>query len=373
MLRMTPRLHKPGLITVAVGLASVSLAACGSSTTGGGGSSSASTSKEIVAFLPPTSDPYAATWLKFGTEQAKKDGYKIRAIQTSDPAAAASQVQQALGSGRLPAAFVWWPVDPEAQVGSLAALSRSKVPVFQANQLPVKGSEKYLTSYTGVSDLQIGEVAGKAAIQARDALKKRGAKLHSSGGNVLVTALPVGYGATRDRLAGFKKAIAGSGLKIISVGNAKGFSANDAFTVTSQLIAANRSKGIDLVYGQMDDFSIGAIRALQQRRFKPGKDVEVIGGSCHGDDSQLKTGNQYNTIVQGAGLEGRFAFQTIATYLKNPKVSPGEYVAPADEGAEPALPAQISKANLIPTPLVTADSYASAKLWGVPAAQWCSY
>ncbi len=348
-------------------------AACGESgSSSGGGAGPGAGSKEIVAFLPPTSDPYAATWLKHGTAAAEKQGYKIRAIQTADSSAAASQVQQALG-GKKPAAFVWWPVEPEAQVGSLAALSRSKVPVFQANQLPVKGSEKYLTAYSGVSDLKVGEVSGQAAIEARDALKERGVKLHSEGGNVLVVALPVGYGATRDRLAGFKKAIEGSGLNIIDVGNAKGFSAQDAFTVTQQLIGANRAKGIDIVYGQMDDFSIGAIRALEQRGYKPGEDVEVIGGSCHGDDSQLKTGKQFNTAIQGAGLEGQFAIGTVIQYLKNPKVKPGEYVAPADPDSEPPMPAEISKLNLIPTPSVTAEKYSQAKLWGQPSAQWCTY
>jgi ABC-type sugar transport system substrate-binding protein len=288
----TPRASRRGRwVGAVVALGAITLTACGSSgdssgTTGGGSASAGNNgSKEIVAFLPPTSDPYAANWLKNATTAAGEAGYKIRAVQTADSSAAASQVQQALGNPNKPAAFIWWPVEPEAQVGSLRALSRSKVPVFQANQLPVKGSEDFITAYTGVSDIVVGEVAGKAAVEARDTMKERGDKLHSEGGNALVVALPVGYGATRDRLAGFKTGIEGSGLNIIDVGNAKGFSAQDAFTVTSQLISANRGKGIDVVYGQMDDFSVGAIRALEQAGYKPGKNVEVIGGSCHGDDS----------------------------------------------------------------------------------------
>ena len=55
------------------------------------------------------------------------------------------------------------------------------------------------------SDTLNGESSGKGGILARDALKGSG-KLHSPGGNVLVVALPAGYGATTDRLAGFKKA-----------------------------------------------------------------------------------------------------------------------------------------------------------------------
>jgi ABC-type sugar transport system substrate-binding protein len=326
-----------------------------------------------VAFLPPASDPYVANWLKAGQKAAEDAGYSMKVITEESGSAAAAQVQQVLGSGKLPALFVWWPVQPEAQVGSLAQLSQSKVPVFQVNQLPVEGSEKYLTAYAGVSDLEIGKVAGTAAIQARDELKERGVQLSSEGGNVLVPNLPVGYGATRDRLAGFEEAIKGSGLEVIAVGNAAGFAAQDAFTLTSQLIAANKSKGFDIVYGPEDDFAVGGIRALIQAGYKMGENVEMIGGSCHGDDSTLLDGTQYNTIIQGAGLEGQFAVDRMLQYLKNPKVEDGTYIAPEDPDKVPALPDTISKLNIIPTPLVLAADYPSATLWGTPDTTWCTY
>ena len=331
----------------------------------------AKANKQIVVFLPPTSDPYAATWLKYGTAAAKQAGYTIKAIQTADASAAASQVEQVVG-GTLPAAFVWWPIDPKAQIGSLARLHNTGVPVFQANQLPVKGSQQYLTAYSGVSDLVVGRQDGLAAVAARNALKAAGVKIHGQG-TVLVTALPPGYGATVDRLAGFRQAIAGSGLKIIGIGNTKGFDAQDAFNTTSELIAAHRSAGFDIVYGEEDDFAIGAIQALDQAGFHPSKNVEVIGGSCHGNDSQLRNGKQFSTVIQGAGLEGRFAFKTVAQYLKTKKVNPGTYQAPSSV-TEPPIPATISTMNLIPVPWVTAKNYVKgSRLWGEPSSFWCQY
>ncbi|MDQ0028481.1 ABC-type sugar transport system substrate-binding protein [Arthrobacter bambusae] len=224
-----------------------------------------------------------------------------------------------------------------------------------------------------MSDVEIGKIAGQAAIKARDALKKSGAQLTTPGGAVMVPNLPVGFGATKDRIAGFKSAIEGSGLTIVAEGNATGFSAQDAFTLTSQMIAANKSKGFDLVYAPEDDYAVGGIRALTQAGYKPGKNVEVIGGSCHGDDSTLKDKSQFNTIIQGAGLEGQFAMDRMLQYLKKPKVQDGQYVAPADADAVPKFPDTVSKLNIIPTPLVVAGDYPTAKLWGTPDTQWCTY
>jgi ABC-type sugar transport system substrate-binding protein len=346
------------------------LAGCGAN---GSGTSGSAAKKSIVAFLPPASDPYVANWLKAGTAEAKKSGYTIRVITESSASAATTQVQQVLGGGDLPAMFVWWPVDPASQVGTLAQLHASKVPVFQVNQLPVAGSEKYITAYAGVSDTEIGKVAGHAAIEARDALRKSGAISSSAGGTVIVPNLPVGYGATVDRLAGFKQAIKGSGISVVDVGNATGFAAQDAFTLTSQMVAADRSKNFNLVYAPEDDFAVGAIRALTQAGYKVGTDVQVIGGSCHGDESQVANGKQFNTIIQGAGLEGQFAVNRMVQYLKNPKTNSGTYIAPSTPDAVPAFPSTISAMNIIPTPVVQSKDYSSAKLWGTPVSQWCTY
>lgn len=330
-------------------------------------------SKQIDVFIPPTSDPYAATWLKYATAEAQSNGYSIHAIQTPDPSTAASQVQQLASGGNLPAAFIWWPIDPKAQLGSLARLSRTHVPIFQANQLPVTGSAPFLTAYSGVSDTVVGQEDGKAAIAACAALKKLG-KVTGQDCNVIVTALPPGYGATVDRLAGFKQATAGSDVKIIAVANTTGFTAENAFTTTAQLISANRGKGINIDYGEEDDFAIGAIQALSQAGFQPAKNVEVVGGSCHGNASDLTNGKQFSTVIQGAGLEGKFAMQTVEQYLKTRKVAPGTYQAPATAGSEPAIPTTISKMNLIPVPFVTAAKFnKGTQLWGKSGSSWCTY
>lgn len=375
---------------IALALVAVAVSACGSSngssgspssvTSGSSGgsagsshpSSAGSSSKQIDAFLPPTSDPYAANWLKGLTAEGQTLGYSIHPIETPDPAAAASQVQQIVNGGNLPAAVVWWPIDAKAELGTLAQLARTKVPIFAANQLPVPGSAPYLVAFSGVSDLVVGREDGMAAIQACSVLKRVG-QVHGTC-NVIGVLLPPGYGATTDRLRAFKQAIAGSSLKIIATANTAGFTAQDAFTTTAQLISANRAKGINIVYTEEDDYAIGAIQALSQGGYQPGKTVEVIGGSCHGNDSQLLNGKQFSTVIQGAGLEGHFTIETVAQYLKTRKVQAGNYLAPATPDAEPPIPTTISKMNLVPLPFVTAAQYQKGiKLWGQTAKSWCTY
>lgn len=189
-----------------------------------------------------------------------------------------------------------------------------------------------------------------------------------------MTALPLGYGATVDRLAGFRQTTAGSDVKIIAIGNTSGFTAENAFTTTAQLISANRATGINIDYAEEDDFAIGAIQALSQSGYKPAKNVEVVGGSCHGNASDLLNGTQFSTAIQGAGLEGHFAMQTVLQYLETRKVANGTYQAPATAGAEPPIPATISKMNLIPVPFVTdAQFLKGTQLWGKSGSSWCTY
>jgi ABC-type sugar transport system substrate-binding protein len=362
-----------------IGLVAMGAAACSSASgtsASGGFSASSGKSKQIIMFMPPTSDPYAATYLAAAQKQAAADGYTLKAIQSSATTGAASQesqVQQVLGSGQLPAAFIWWPSSADAEVATLASLSRSKVPVFESNQYPAPNSDQYLTAYVGVSDLLSGNTPAKLAIQARDALKSH-QKLHGADGTALVVALPAGYKTTADRLTGFKQGLAGSGLKIQAVGYSNGLDSAAGFTMMNQLITANKAKGFDVVYAEEDDLASGAIQALQQAGYKPGHNVEVIGGSCHGNETNLVNATEFGTAVQGAGMEGQFSMQMIEQYLKNPHVNPGTYNAPVVANAFPPLPATISKYDIVPNPYVTsATQYKSYKLWGTPAVNWCTF
>ena len=198
------------------------------------------------------------------------------------------------------------------------------------NQLPIAGTDKYWTAYAGVNDVYNGAVAGQMILKARAALLASGHKLHGKG-NVIEVGFPAGYSAGTDRDKGFAQATKGSGIKIIASQPA-GFDPASGYKVGSQLIAANKSKGIDLVYAQNSALDDGVIQALQEAGFKPGTDVMAVGGTCHGNLKPLLADQEYGTGLQGATLEGVYMMNVIAQVPPDEEGRPGRVPGPADAG-----------------------------------------
>jgi ribose transport system substrate-binding protein len=322
--------------------------------------------------MPPTTDTYLAEWVKGLKGEVKKYGYSAKVQENNfDQNEMDVQVQQALGGGKLPDMFVWWPVDNAAGQASLKQLFNSKKPVLMANQLPLPASESSITMYAGVDDVLNGQVSGKLAIQARDKLKKT-RKLSSPGGNVIILKFPAGYSAAADRLKGFKQATAGSGLKIIGQSDA-GFDETKGRQFGADLITSTKAKGIDLVYAENDALASGAIQALKAAGYKPGKNVMVIGGTCHGNLSDLESGREFGTGLQAAFLEGQFVVDTAKKYFDSGKVSGKSFRSKATPDAPPPATGSPAKFNFIPNPPVLSNQVKTTKLWGKPMTALCTY
>src|SRR5262249_23710310 len=150
-----------------------------------------------------------------------------------------------------------------------------------------------------------------------------------------------------------------------------GFDPAAGYKVGSQIIAANKSKGIDLVYAQNSALDDGVIQALQEAGFKPGQDVMAVGGTCHGNLKPLLPGEEYGTGLQGATLEGVYMMNVIAKYLQTKKVVPGAYQAPPTRAAAPAVTV-VHRYNFIPNPAVYKTNASTIKLWGYTVKQLCT-
>jgi ABC-type sugar transport system substrate-binding protein len=327
---------------------------------------------QIIIFGPTSSNNYVAQLYKGARATAASLGYDLKIVENNfDQSEEDNQVQQQLSSGSKPLAYGWWPSDNKAGIGSQRALAQSGVPVFMVNQLPIKGTEKYWVAYAGVNDVFNGFVAGKMLLKARAALVASGHKLHSPGGNVIVVGFPAGYSAGTDRDKGFAQATKGSGLKILGEQPA-GFDPAAGYKIGSQLIAANKSKGIDLVYAHNSALDDGVIQALQEAGLKPGVDVMAVGGTCHGNIKPLVAGQEFGTGLQAARLEGVYMLQAMGRYLVTKKVLPGAYQAPATPNAAPPL-TQVHRYNFIPNPAVYKSNVNKIKLWGFTVKQLCTY
>jgi ribose transport system substrate-binding protein len=324
--------------------------------------------------MPPGTDNYLAEWERGAKQEAAQLGYEIKIVENKfDQSEEDVQVQQQLASGDKPGAYVWWPVDNAAGVASLRKLGQSGVPVIAANQLPLPGTESFWAAYSGVDDVLNGQTSGKMMIELRDKLKAKGMQFHSSGGNVMIVFFPQGYSAGTDRIKGFQAATSGSGITIIDQQPA-GFDATKGFQVSSQMISADKSKGIDLVYDTNDALADGSIQALQQAGYHPGVDVGVIGGTCHGKLDNLASGAEFATGLQAAFLEGIYVVITANRYLTGGgKVTAGKDYAPNDPANIPSATGPVFKYNFIPNPAVHSNEIDSTRLWGYTMKQLCTY
>ncbi|MFN8456913.1 MAG: sugar ABC transporter substrate-binding protein [Anaerolineae bacterium] len=337
---------------------------------------------QITILMPSTSNNYLAEWAKGAKEQAESANYKLKMIENKfDAAEQDVQVQQQLASSDNSVAYIWWPADNKAGVASLRRLINSKVPVFQTNILPADEMTKEIVAYAGVNDILNGKVSGELLKKARDASVAMGNKLHSEGGNVIIIKFVAGYKAGDDREVGFKEATKDKPFNILA-SEYSGFDNTSGYNTMSQLIPKFRDQGIDFVYANNDALASGIIQALKEAGYKPGKDVMVVGGTCHGDISALNAAEQYGSGLQAARFEGRFSVDVVARYFANgKKVQDGEYAAPDTPDKQPDVSGAPYKFNFIPNPAVelgtdpakAAETIKNTKLWGISFTDLCTY
>jgi ribose transport system substrate-binding protein len=353
----------------AVVLAPAVLAQDASPAAGGGAAG-----KHVVVLMPTTTNNYIAEWARGARDEAATQGMTIDIIENNfDQAEQNTQAQQQINAGEQPDAYVWWPADNNAGVATLQALAATGVPVLQTNQLPAEAAAGSWVAYAGVDDKLNGRVAGQLLVDARDALVEAGTlELHSEGGNAIVVKFIDGYQAGFDRMEGFHEVADPAGITVIGEEFA-GFDAATGYPVAQALITAHREEGIDLVYAHNDALAVGVIQALEEAGYTPGTDVAVVGGTCHGDLSELEEGKQYGTGLQAAYLEGLFSINSVARYLTTGVVEEGAYNAEAAPDAMPEVPANISQYNFIPNPPVLGTELDTTSLWGNPLRELCTY
>ena len=316
----------------------------GTTATGGG---------TVVGFIPTTTNTYIAEWARGANDAATELGYDLTLIENNfDQAEQDTQVQQQLGSGEEVDAYIWWPSDNAAGVASLTALTDTGVPVIQTNQKPYEGTEDLLIGYAGVDDTLNGEVAADLVVEARDALAASGAKLHSEGGNAVIVGFPAGYQAGIDRTAAATPILEDAGITILDQVEV-GFDPTTGYDGMNELITAHEADGIDVVYAHNSALAEGVIQALEEAGYKPGKDVMVVGGTCHGNLENLENGKEFATGLQAAYLEGTFSINTLDEFLTTGSLA--EYF------------------NFIPNPPVHGDEIDTVTVEGFGVRDLCVY
>jgi len=243
---------------LALGLA-VGGSACssGSSDSGTGGESGEGTGslegdgELLKIFMPSTSNVYLAAAAKAAEARAKELGYTTSVVENNfDQTEEDQQVQEWLATGEEAAAVMIWPASAANATASIRALSRV-APVLQWNQLIDPAAEEFIKiGYAGVSDIGIGDQAGKDTLAQIEKLTAEGYQFHGPGGlpNVLEISLGSGdYAAGEDRHTAFMKVVEGK-VNLVGREGAATFDAQGAFKAASTAIPKYLSKGIDFIY-----------------------------------------------------------------------------------------------------------------------------
>ena len=187
----------------------------------------------------------------------------------------------------------------------------------------------------------------------------------------LIITFPAGYSAGSDRVKAFKKVVDGK-LTVIQEHDA-GFMAQEGYKTASQIIPAHKNE-ISWVYTENDFLAEGVIQALKENGLHPGKDVLVVGGTCHGDTTNPLNKEIIGTGIQAAFLEGWSSVQSTHKYLQSKKVAEGKISArrpkhgAAGRRRSPSL--QLHTNPWVGNTQADLDNF---KLWGHTFKELCNY
>jgi ribose transport system substrate-binding protein len=356
---------------VATGIAGCST---GTPSTGGGGDSAGGGSgtldgegQLIKVFMPTTANVYLAAAAKAVEAEAEELGFTSSIIENNfNQTEQDQQIQEWLATGEEAAAIAIWPASAANATASIRALSQV-APVIQWNQLIDPASDEFIEiGYAGVSDLGIGDQAGKDTLAQIEKLTAEGYEFHGPDGkpNVLEIVLGLGdYSAGEDRHTSFMEVV-GDKINLVGREGAAQFDAQGGFTAASTAIPKYISEGIDFIYVQTNDMGNGVVQAAEQNGLKPGEDVFLMTGTSSGSTANVRDGKITTMVLQSPVIEGTLVVDTIAQYLATGEIKDGEVTIPSDEDKPELAMEAPSRVTYMMNPTVDSENIGSFKIWG---------
>lgn len=358
-------------LAIVAGVA-VSASACSTDSSNDGGTTGASGTLEgdgqlLKVFMPSTSNVYLAAAAKAAEARAIDLGFEISIVENNwDATEQDQQVQEWLATGEEAAAVLFWPTSAANATASIRALSEV-APVLQWNQLIDPAADEYIAiGYAGVSDLGIGDQAGKDTLAQIEKLTAEGYAFHGPDGlpNVLEISLGSGdYAAGEDRHNAFMDVVDGK-INFLGREGAAEFDAQGAYTASSTAIPKYLTDGIDIIYVQTNDMGNGVVQAAEQNGLKPGEDVFLMTGTSSGSMANLASGKITTAVLQAPVIEGTLIVDVVAQYLATGEYVDGTVTIASDEEKPELELTAPSRITYMMNPTVTADNIDSFKIWG---------
>jgi ABC-type sugar transport system substrate-binding protein len=340
----------------------------GSADEAGSGTGSLEGNGELLKiFMPTTSNVYLAAAAKAAEAEAKELGYTTSVIENNfSQTEQDQQVQEWLATGEEAAAVMFWPASAANATASIRALSRV-APVLQWNQLIDPAAEDFIEiGYAGVSDLGIGDQAGKDTLAQIEKLTAEGYEFSGPDGlpNVLEISLGSGdYAAGEDRHTAFMDVVEGK-VNYLGREGAAEFDAQGGYTAASTAIPKYLSEGIDFIYVQTNDMGNGVVQAAEQNGLKPGEDVFLMTGTSSGSTQNLQEGKITTAVLQSPVIEGTLIVDTVAQFLATGEVTDETVTIASDENKPELEVVAPARVTYMMNPTVTAENIDSFMIWG---------
>ena len=200
-------------------------------------------------------------------------------------------------------AIVLNPMDGKAVVPVLKKAKAAGIPVIVVDSSVEKGNEALYIAYVGTDNFNAGVEAGKRMV-----------KELGNQGNVLVVRGANGSLAGDNRVDGFKKGIAGSGLAI--VGEQPGNWTNSvAMQVTENMLQAN--KQVNGLFTASDVMLDGILQAIDDAGRK-GITILAVDGSAKAVDL-VEAGTITGTMAQFPAKMGTMAVENLLAVMDGKK------------------------------------------------------
>ena len=303
MTGMGRRVRRAALLGGALLLASVTLAACGSSSSSGasagaGASSNAQTNKpggKTIEFIPTSAIPYFNSEYTGIKAEAKKDGYNTVEQAPSSDADFADQVQMVKEAvSNHVAAIVLVPFSPTALVDSVKEAEAAHIPVIATDSTL---SPMVAKSFIAVDDSAAAEAVARYAAKA----------VHGHGEYDIVDYnLSTSSGIARRN--GFEKAMkAFPGMKYAGIQISNEVVQTALSETTTQL---ERNPKINVIFAADDSSAVGVAQAVD--RLHDQKKVVVVGFDADlGEVNYIKSGTIEASALQAPVRMGQAAVQSL--------------------------------------------------------------
>ena len=199
------------------------------------------------------------------------------------------------------------PREEEGMAPALESAREANVPVFFVDREANARICKQYVTFMGSDFVRQGERAAEWLARATNGKAK-----------IVELQGTVGASVTADRGKGFRQGLKGyPGMEVIA-SQSGNFTRADGQNVTEQIIGAFPE--LTALYAQNDEMAIGAIQALKDGGFTPGKDVTVVSVDGERDALQAIIEGELGATVETNPRFGPLAFDTARKFFSGQPV-----------------------------------------------------